>query len=144
VCIETEGEEVKIDLNKIGTIARVLPKMVFVGAAVLYLAAVKSPSVVLEDEDHDHDEISDEVETEAAYITTGLITAGRQVAKSHEEEEDCNPGHLAVHQMLSYIDNSTVALLVIRNLIEVVSPSIDDEEVEMMVRSIVEDEFDSD
>lgn len=81
-------------------------------------------------------------ERDAAYLTTGLITAARSVNKAHEDEEDCADHHDAMNALLATcVENRMVALRTIQHLTDIVAYRVDDEDVQRMVLSIVATEL---
>lgn len=85
-----------------------------------------------------------QMERDAAYLTTGLITAARAINTAHDEGEDCGPHHDALMSLLSGIDNQMVALRAIQHLVEIVAHKVGEEDVQNMVASLVALELDDD
>lgn len=86
----------------------------------------------------------DLLERDAAYLTTGLITAVRAIHKAHEAGENCAPYHEATADLMTSIGNSLVAVRIIQHLLELVSAMVDDEDVQQMVATIVATELGED
>ena len=88
-------------------------------------------------EEEEYDEYEDEADLDAAYLTTGLLTAGRALAAAHRDERDCGPHHSGLAVLLKQIDSPLMSLLVIENLVRVAAERLGDDDVEKMVNSIV-------
>lgn len=95
----------------------------------------------LEEDDDEEDEVGQRT---AAYLTTGLITAAREVAKAHDAGERCGPHHQATASLLSDIEDSTTAYRIIQHLLDIVAQTISDEDVKDMVTSIITTELEED
>jgi hypothetical protein len=85
-----------------------------------------------------------DMERDAAYLTTGLITAARAVNAAHDQGENCTPHHDALVDLLTSIDHPMIAIRTIQHLVDIVSSAVDDEDVQRMVLSIVATELEDD
>lgn len=85
-----------------------------------------------------------DMERDAAYLTTGLITAARALDSAHENGEDCTTHHEALVSLLTSIDNPMIAIRAIQHLVEIVAHKVDDEDVQRMVSSLVAIELNDD
>jgi len=127
------GEEVNKYLRR-------LPKALLMGTIATTYFLVRPPDSALDV----GEEVDEDEDLGPDYITTGLLTAGVAVAKAHSEGRNCDPHHYAEAVMLRSINDADVAIMVIQNLVQVASASIDEDEVASIVRSIVETELDED
>lgn len=86
-------------------------------------------------DDEDEDAL---LQRDAAYLTTGLITAARSLNEAHDEGEDCSSHHTALNDLLvEGISDPLIALHALRHLTEIIAHRVDDEDVQNLVRSIV-------
>ena len=99
-----------------------------------------------EDEEEEEYEVidGDTLERDAAYLTTGMITAARLINTAHEEGSGCQSHHEAAAALFTSIEHPLIAIRVIQHLLEIVAQSVDDEDVQRMVASIVATELGED
>jgi hypothetical protein len=83
----------------------------------------------------------DDFEREAAYLTTGLITAVRAINAAHEAGEDCQSHHEAAGGLLVSIHSPLIAIRIIQHLLDIVAQTVDDDDVLKMVATIVATEL---
>jgi hypothetical protein len=93
------------------------------------------------EEDEEGEEVVLRMERDAAYLTTGLITAVRGVHQAHDADDDCLPHHNATASLLIGIENPMTAIRVIQHLLDIVASTVDDEDVQQMVANIVATEL---
>ena len=96
------------------------------------------------DEEVDEWEAEDEegdMERDAAYLTTGLLTATRLIHAAHDEGENCTPHHEAAADLIVSIDHPLIAVRVIQHLLDITSQVVDEEDVQQMVANIVATEL---
>lgn len=115
----------------------------FPTAATLFLRYLKGDIAKIEVAEVEEEEEDDE-DLEAAYLTTGLLTAGVALSDAHQQGENCGPHHVALITMMRQIPNSAVAAEVINNLVTIACTYLDSEEVADMVSQIVREELDDD
>lgn len=82
-----------------------------------------------------------QVEQNAAYLTTGLITAMRAVHKAHDKGENCGPYHEAAQALLESVEDQMTAVLVIQHLLQIAVQTVSDEDLQRMVATIVAHEL---
>jgi hypothetical protein len=126
---------ITIDLNILRRVPDATRLFLRYLAGDILVKRVEEVAVEVEEEDND---------LEAAYITTGLLTAGVALSDAHQQGENCGPHHVALLAMMSQIPNSMVASEVITNLVTVACTYLDSEEVADMVSQIVREELDDD
>ena len=98
----------------------------------------------MEEVGDDEDEDDETRERDAAYLTTGLITASHATAKAHDAGERCAPHHEATAVLLSNIEDSHTAFRIIEHLLTIVAESVDEDDIQRMVASIVTTELGED
>lgn len=97
----------------------------------------KEEEVEVEEKDYDDS-------LEAAYLTTGLLTAAKARAEAHLKGAPCSTHHHAVDMLLATINGPSLALAVIDNLLEVSAIALEDDEVAAMIAAIVAQELEDD
>lgn len=128
------------EIEEVKTVKGFVRKVVKTAVLIVIVWAMEVKVEEEEEEEPDNENVA----RDAAYLTTGLITAVRAVNDAHAKGKNCGPHHKAVGSLLKTIEDQMTAVLVIQHLLEIAVQSVSDEDVQRMVANIVAHELGAD